>query len=331
MPLIQEADPSISFLPSSDKCPYVHSSSYHADHWVLKPLTLSDSKVIALVYFQQSEYAIHLHPTDKRGYRCIVRLIDNSRMISTLDRNYTSFERIGLALTMAMMTEAYSRVVPIAQNAVAGNNAHSFDSKTGSVQLGNSEEPIFLHGHVYGRGNPKENYIEDVALDGPAPGLIFDMRARSSHELGNDTKVSWKHDDVNKVVRRLKREIEHLYPIYQTQGLTVITENRFIDVYFVRHGQTDWNVERKLQGHTDTPLNELGKMQATALQEKFAHVSFTKVFASDLARAYVTAELILGPNTSTVIQISPLLRERCFWCMGSTTQYRFTSVFERKL
>jgi broad specificity phosphatase PhoE len=231
-------------------------------------------------------------------------------MVSTINRNYTSSERIGLALTMALVTEAYARIVPIAQNAVVGNNAHSFDPQTRIIQLGTQEEPVFLHGHVFGRGNPEEKYIENVSLDGPIPGVIFDLRAQSSHEPGNNKKVSWKPEEMVNVVARLRTEIENIQDIYKNHGLTIITRNISVDIYLVRHGQTDWNIERKLQGHTDNPLNEQGKIQARELQEKFTNINFTKVFSSDLQRAYSTAKLILGLNTSTPIEISSLLRER---------------------
>ena len=297
---------------SSEKRQCISQLAYPPHHWVLQPLTLTDLNVVALVYFQQCDYAVYLNPSDKRGYRSIVRLINNDRMLSTINREYTSSERIGLALSMAMVTDAYARIVPIAQNVVAGNNAHSFDPQTGTVHMGTVDEPIFLHGHVYGRGNPKENYIADVPLDGPVPGLVFDLRAQSSHELGNEVKISWKPIEMERVVRRLKSEIERIYPTYQAHGLTVMTEQKFTDIYIVRHGQTDWNVQRKLQGHTDIPLNEQGRLQAQQLHEQFASISFTKVVSSDLARAHSTAALIVGTDKAVTIETSPLLRERCF-------------------
>jgi probable phosphoglycerate mutase len=288
---------------------FINISSYPSGHWALEPYTLMDPKVIALVRFEQLDYAVFLHPEDKRGYRSLVRLINNDQMISTLNREYTSTERIGLALTMALVTEAYTRFVPIAQNSVAGNNAHSFDSKTGTIQLGSSQEPIFLHGHVFGRGNPEEKYVEDVQLDGPMPGVIFDMRAQSPQEPGNDKKVHWKSGEMSKVVRRLKAEIENIHDVYKAHGLTIITRNASMDIYLVRHGETDWNIEKKLQGHSDIPLNERGKLQAYQLQKKFADINFIQVFSSDMIRARVTAEIILGSKKSTIIE-TPLLRER---------------------
>ena len=304
--------------------------TYSSDHWVLEPCRLTDVKVIALARFQLSDYAVYLNPTDKRGYRSIVRLINNDEMISTINREYNSSERIGLSLLMSLITEAYTHIVPIVQNTIAGNNAHSFNSETGIVTLGTLEEPIFLHGHVFGRGNPEEKYIEDIPLDGPIPGKIFDMRAQSSHELGNDKKVNWKSGEMNKVVHRLRIEIEKICDIYKVHGLILITENVSTDIYIVRHGQTDWNIQRRLQGHTDIHLNEQGKQQARHLQEKFSDIHFTKIFSSDLTRARSTAQLIFDSNQLTVIE-TPLLREKIYGIMGRTFNYRFRILFKTKL
>ncbi|CAF4767116.1 unnamed protein product, partial [Rotaria sp. Silwood1] len=279
-------------------------------HWALESCTLTDPKVIALVCFEQSNYAVHLHPKDKRGYRSIVRLINNDQIFSTINRDYTSVERIGLALTMALVTEAYNHIVPIAQNAVTGNNARLLDPKTVTIQLSITQEPIFLHGHVFGCGDPERKYIDDVQLDGPILGTLFNMNTSSPSESDHDKKVSWKSDEINKVVRRLETEIENIHHAYKIHGLTVITRNTFFNIYIVRHGETDWNTQKRLQGHTDIALSAKGKLQACQLQEKFAGIHFSKVFSSDLIRARSTAELILGSNKSTINE-TPLLRERC--------------------
>ncbi|CAF1042442.1 unnamed protein product [Rotaria sordida] len=231
-------------------------------------------------------------------------------MISTINRDYTSTERIGLALTMALVTEAYSRIVPIAQNAVTGNNTRLFEPKKGTVQLDIPEEPIFLHGHVFGYGDPERKYIEDVQLDGPILRILFDINASSPQESDHDKQVSWNSDEMNKVVRRLETEIENIRDTYKVHGLTIITRNSFIDIYIVRHGETDWNAQKRLQGHTDIPLSAQGKLQAYQLKEKFADIHFSKIFSSDLIRARSTAELIRSSNKLPIIE-TPLLRERC--------------------
>ncbi|SGY87224.1 Phosphoglycerate mutase family protein [Moritella viscosa] len=64
-----------------------------------------------------------------------------------------------------------------------------------------------------------------------------------------------------------------------------------IHVYFIRHGQTQWNFERRLQGRTDIPLNEAGRQQINAYQLPSNLVSL-QWFHSPLLRAQQTAELL---------------------------------------
>lgn len=81
------------------------------------------------------------------------------------------------------------------------------------------------------------------------------------------------------------------------------------EVYLIRHGQTKWNVEGKLQGHTDEPLNQEGEKQAFVLKEKMEKVSFSAAFSSDLSRANRTAVIVLGAQ-NVEIEKNPALRER---------------------
>ena len=63
--------------------------------------------------------------------------------------------------------------------------------------------------------------------------------------------------------------------------------------YLVRHGETLWNRDGRVQGHTDVPLNERGREQARALGKRLAGHPFCAVYASDLSRARESAELIV--------------------------------------
>ena len=61
-------------------------------------------------------------------------------------------------------------------------------------------------------------------------------------------------------------------------------------ILLARHGETDWNAERRLQGHADTPLNDYGRAQARALARGSSPASeIDAVYASDLRRAHETA------------------------------------------
>lgn len=80
-------------------------------------------------------------------------------------------------------------------------------------------------------------------------------------------------------------------------------------LWLVRHGQTDWNVQRRIQGHTPTPLNEVGIHQAHLLAAFFAERRFSAIWSSDLPRAAQTAEII-GEKLALAVQTTPELRER---------------------
>lgn len=63
-------------------------------------------------------------------------------------------------------------------------------------------------------------------------------------------------------------------------------------MYFIRHGQTDWNNERRLQGQTDIPLNSEGLTQAHTAAGLLSDVSFKAIYSSPLTRALTTAQII---------------------------------------
>ncbi|AWP34071.1 2,3-diphosphoglycerate-dependent phosphoglycerate mutase GpmB [Pantoea eucalypti] len=65
-----------------------------------------------------------------------------------------------------------------------------------------------------------------------------------------------------------------------------------LQVYLVRHGETVWNAERRIQGQSDSPLTEKGEQQAWQVGERVKHLGITHIIASDLGRTRRTAEII---------------------------------------
>ena len=87
--------------------------------------------------------------------------------------------------------------------------------------------------------------------------------------------------------------------------------NNLTTFYIVRHGETNQNVKRIIEGHGDTPLNENGEMQAKLISEKLRHVQFDLAFSSDLLRAKRTAEIIALEH-NLLVETTRLLRERYY-------------------
>ena len=73
-----------------------------------------------------------------------------------------------------------------------------------------------------------------------------------------------------------------------------------MEIYFVRHGQTVWNVEKRFQGLSDSPLTELGITQAKLLGEKLKDIKFDKFYSTSLKRANDTAKYIKGNREQEV-------------------------------
>lgn len=86
------------------------------------------------------------------------------------------------------------------------------------------------------------------------------------------------------------------------------------ELYFIRHGQTIINQEKKINGaHVDTPLTATGVSGAQAVGRELQQVTFDQVFVSPQKRAQATAKLVLAPNpTAPAMQIAEQLHEMDF-------------------
>ncbi len=81
--------------------------------------------------------------------------------------------------------------------------------------------------------------------------------------------------------------------------------------FLVRHAETDWNSEGRIQGQLDTPLNEAGRIQARSLGLRLASIPFTAAYCSDLCRGSDTAAAILL-RRNLPLEEMPELREKQF-------------------
>jgi len=79
----------------------------------------------------------------------------------------------------------------------------------------------------------------------------------------------------------------------------------------VRHGETAWNAEHRIQGHLDIPLSPSGIQQAARLAKRLAETPIEAIYSSELARAWLTAEP-LAARLGVPIVAETRLRERCF-------------------
>lgn len=79
----------------------------------------------------------------------------------------------------------------------------------------------------------------------------------------------------------------------------------------VRHGETAWNRDARIQGHTDIPLNERGLWQAERVGAAVAQEAVDAIYSSDLQRARLTAQSIARAS-GVALQLEPGLRERHF-------------------
>ena len=82
-------------------------------------------------------------------------------------------------------------------------------------------------------------------------------------------------------------------------------------LYIMRHGKTDWNEIRKLQGRTDIPLNEEGRKMAEEVRKECEEIGFDICYSSPLTRARETAEIALK-GLDVPIQTDDRLMEMCF-------------------
>ncbi len=104
-----------------------------------------------------------------------------------------------------------------------------------------------------------------------------------------------------------------------------ITET-VVEILVIRHGETDWNKEQRLQGHLDIALNAEGQRQAQALASWLAQESLDAIFSSDMQRTQQTAAPLAKVSGITV-QLDAGLRERCYGALEGLRRPEIKSRF----
>ncbi len=88
-----------------------------------------------------------------------------------------------------------------------------------------------------------------------------------------------------------------------------MNNSTYTKLVVVRHGETVWNKEGRQQGHLDSNLSDLGKLQAQAIASALVRVTFHALYSSDLGRAFKTAKIIAN-HSNLQITVDSRLRER---------------------
>lgn len=97
-------------------------------------------------------------------------------------------------------------------------------------------------------------------------------------------------------------------------------------MYLIRHGETEWNSSRRIQGHSDTELNELGLRQAERVAQRLKGEQIHAIYSSDLMRARGTAAQI-AKHKNLEISTQVQLRERCYGRLEGLTYEEIRATF----
>lgn len=111
---------------------------------------------------------------------------------------------------------------------------------------------------------------------------------------------------------------------------TVKNKKNYCTIYIIRHGETEWNIQRRLQGHADSPLTPKGKAQAGKMGKKLKPIKFAAIFSSDSLRSKRTAEVIALEH-KLAVETTKALRERSFGSWEGKTVEEFNAKMQKML
>ena len=99
------------------------------------------------------------------------------------------------------------------------------------------------------------------------------------------------------------------------------------ELYLVRHGETDWNREHRIQGSTDIPLNDTGRGQAATTGRLLARRQWDAIVASPLSRAFETASIIAREVGLGEPEIEPAIVERNYGAAEGMTGFEIDALY----
>jgi len=99
-----------------------------------------------------------------------------------------------------------------------------------------------------------------------------------------------------------------------------------LNIYLVRHGETEWNIEKRLQGWKDSNLTQKGIEDAEALHDHLIAIEFDSIYSSTSRRAFKTAEVILGER-KLKITVDENLREIYLGDWEGKTTYEIEQLY----
>jgi broad specificity phosphatase PhoE len=102
-----------------------------------------------------------------------------------------------------------------------------------------------------------------------------------------------------------------------------------LHIYLTRHGETEWNIQHRLQGWKDSPLTSKGINDAMALRQKISDIRFQSIYSSPSTRALNTAKILSGDKKIPIIQYENL-REINFGEWEGKTKSEINERFENE-
>lgn len=110
-----------------------------------------------------------------------------------------------------------------------------------------------------------------------------------------------------------------------------LPSNGWNRLYLVRHGQTEWNFDGRIQGRSDQPLNATGHQQASALATFLADLPLQKIISSDLQRAKATADAVAALHPRAERLVDARLTEMCFGSFEGKKQTKVKAEYRELL